>query len=86
LVYFCPNHTIRNKYYGNGNSNGIIEVTVFFGGNIADTIFSGLVSSSTSISCWLVVKGKNGNILISFLKQESKMPQYLKYGDPMSFS
>lgn len=85
LVYFCPNHTTKIKYYGNGNSNGIIEVTVF-GGNIADTIFLLIVSSSTSISCWLVVKGKNGNILISFLKQESKMPQYLKYGAPMSFS
>lgn len=73
-------------YYGNGNSNGIIEVTVFFGGNIGDTIFLGLLSLSILTSCWLVVKGKKGNSLISFLKQESKMPQYLKYEAPGCFS
>jgi hypothetical protein len=38
-------------YYGNGNSNGIIEVTVFLGGNIDDTVFLGLISSSISTSC-----------------------------------
>ena len=64
--------------YGNGNSNGIIEDIVFFGGNIDDTVFLGLISSSASTSCWLVVRGKKENILISFLKQESKMPHYLK--------
>jgi hypothetical protein len=32
-------------------------------------------------SCACVVRGMNGNILISFLKQDSKMPQYSKYGD-----
>lgn len=64
--------------YGNGNSNGIIEDILFFGGNIDDTVFLGLISSSALTSCWLVVRGKKENILISFLKQESKMPQYLK--------
>lgn len=64
--------------YGNGNSNGIIEDIEFFGGNIDDTVFLGLISSSVSTSCWLVVRGKKENNLISFLKQESKMPQYLK--------
>lgn len=37
--------------YGNGNSNGIIEDIVFFGGNIDDTVFLGLMSSSVSTSC-----------------------------------
>jgi hypothetical protein len=27
------------------------------------------------------VSGKNGKIRMSLLKQESKIPQYLKYGD-----
>lgn len=64
--------------YGNGNSNGIIEDIEFFGGNIDDTVFLGLISSSASTSCRLGVRGKKENNLISFLKQESKMPQYLK--------
>lgn len=29
-------------------------------------------------SCAWVVRGMNGNILISFLKQDSKIPQYSK--------
>ena len=37
--------------YGNGNSNGIIEDIVFFGGNIDDTVFLGLISSSALTSC-----------------------------------
>lgn len=37
--------------YGNGNSNGIIEDIVFFDGNIDDTVFLGLISSSASTSC-----------------------------------
>ena len=37
--------------YGNGNSNGIIEDIVFLGGNIDDTVFLGLISSSASTSC-----------------------------------
>lgn len=37
--------------YGNGNSNGIIEDIVFLDGNIDDTVFLGLVSSSASTSC-----------------------------------
>lgn len=37
--------------YGNGNSNGITEDIVFFGGNIDDTVFLGLISSSASTSC-----------------------------------
>lgn len=37
--------------HGNGNSNGIIEDIVFFGGNIDDTVFLGLISSSALTSC-----------------------------------
>jgi hypothetical protein len=55
------------------------------GGIIDDAVFLGLILSDSS-SCALVVNGKKGDILISFLKQESKIPQYLKYGDSRSFS
>jgi len=83
LQYYNPGlvlskYHVKIKDYGNGNSNGIIEVIVFFGGNMDATVFLALISSCISTSCWLVVKGKKENILISFLKQESKMPQYLK--------
>lgn len=51
LVYFCKRHIAKIDHYGNGNSNGIIEVSGFFCGNIEDTIFLELVSSSNSMSC-----------------------------------
>lgn len=48
---FLSKYHVKNKGYGNGNSNGIIEVTIFLGGNIDATVFLALVSSSTSTSC-----------------------------------
>lgn len=50
LAFVKSNVTII-IHYGNGSSNGIIEVTVFFGGNIEDTVFLGPVSSSILTSC-----------------------------------
>ena len=74
-------------FYGNGSWNGIIDGTDFLGGIIEDSVSLGLILSDSSF-CALVVNGKKGNILISLLKQESKIPQYLKYEycDSRSFS
>ncbi len=62
----------------------------FFGGCVVsgkNGSFGGCVVSGKNGSFGgCVVSGKNGNILISLLKQESKIPQYLKYGDLRSFS
>ena len=41
----------RVTNYGNGNSNGIIEDIVFFGGNMDDIVLLGSISSSASTSC-----------------------------------
>lgn len=48
---FVKSNVTKITLYGNGNSNGIIEVTVFFSGNIEDTVFLGLISSSILTSC-----------------------------------
>lgn len=48
---FCKLNVTKVTNYGNGNSNGIIEDIVFFGGNIDDTVFLGLISSSASTFC-----------------------------------
>ena len=65
----------------------MIDDTVFLGGIIDDSVSLGLILLDSS-SCALVVNGTKGNILISLLKQESKIPQYLKYEycDSRSFS
>ena len=51
FLFFVQVNVTKVINYGNGNSNGIIEDIVFFGGNIDDTVFLGLISSSASTSC-----------------------------------
>jgi hypothetical protein len=88
ILHFCI-LSLKHKvtFYGNGSWNGIIEDTVLLGGIIDDSVSLGLILSDSPF-CALVVNGKKGNILISLLKQESKIPQYLKYeyGDSRSLS
>ena len=73
--------------YGNGSWNGIVDDKVFLVPILLSSLFCALVKILlSSLFCALEVSGKNENILMSLPKQESKIPQYLKYGDLRSFS